>query len=297
MSFLQPMLLAGAAAGRAADHHSPDQPAPLPDDSLGGDDVSAGGQPHVARLSPAAAMADHVVPHAGHRGADFRRQPAVGQRLAGAGRRRPSRHDDRPPGPFAQHAAARRRRRRIEARDRPAATGRDARTLRSSRWVLIDSATKRAARAGIAAACSNTCPRPSRASAAADLPAMLQAAHDYIRRQSDRPDRDLDLLRPARQRLERRERPLAKLCGGVPRIPARRPVSSAGLSASRSGKRSGPRDRHPASHDDRRRRVVGLAEARARRRIADDRERADAVRDRRGAFGAHRRNGRAKISS
>ena len=52
MSFLQPMLLAALAAGRAADHHPPDQPAPVSDDPLGGDDVPAGGQPDVARATP-----------------------------------------------------------------------------------------------------------------------------------------------------------------------------------------------------------------------------------------------------
>ena len=40
----------GPAAGRAADHHPPDQPAAVPDDPLGGDDVPAGRQPDVARL-------------------------------------------------------------------------------------------------------------------------------------------------------------------------------------------------------------------------------------------------------
>ena len=85
MSFLQPMLLAGAAADRAADHHPPDQPAPVPDDPLGGDDVPAGGQPDVAGLCPAAAMADHGVADGGDRRAGLRGQPAAGRRLAGPG--------------------------------------------------------------------------------------------------------------------------------------------------------------------------------------------------------------------
>ena len=38
-------------------------------------------------------------------GADLRRQPAAGQRLAGPGRGRPGRHDDHPARPLAQHAA------------------------------------------------------------------------------------------------------------------------------------------------------------------------------------------------
>ena len=59
MSFLQPMLLAALAAGGAADHHPPDQPAAVPDGPLGGDDVPAGGQPDVAGLCPDPAVADH----------------------------------------------------------------------------------------------------------------------------------------------------------------------------------------------------------------------------------------------
>ena len=151
MSFLQPMLLAALAAGRPADHHSPDQPAAVPDDSLGGDDVPAGGQPDVARLCPAAAVADHGVAHGGDRRPGLRRQPAAGQRLAGPGGRRPGRHDDHPARPLAQHAAGGRRRRRLEARDRaPAARRRRSRRLGSARWVLIDSTTNQPARARVA---------------------------------------------------------------------------------------------------------------------------------------------------
>ena len=59
MSFLQPMLLAALPLVALADHHSPDQPAPVSDGEVGGDDVPAGGQPDVAGLCQAAAVADH----------------------------------------------------------------------------------------------------------------------------------------------------------------------------------------------------------------------------------------------
>ncbi len=134
------------------------------------------------------------------RRAGLRGQPAAGQRLAGPGRRRPAGHDDRPARPLAQHAAARRR--RAATRSWKPAVQQLAQTLGtlgSNRWVLIDSAIARAARAGVARRACSTSPSAGPASASADLPAMLQAAHDYIRDQPRGPDRDLDLLRPARR--------------------------------------------------------------------------------------------------
>ena len=75
-------------------------------------------------------------------GADLRRQPAAGRGLAGPGGRRPGRHDDHPARPLAQHAADRRGRRRLEARDRAGGnSSQTLETLGSGRWVLIESAT------------------------------------------------------------------------------------------------------------------------------------------------------------
>ena len=105
MSFLAADAAGGPAAGGLADHHPPDQPAAVSDGAVGGDDVSAGGQPDVARLCPAAAVADHGDADGGDRRLGLRRQPAARGGwlgLAAGGRRR---HDDRRARPLAQHAA------------------------------------------------------------------------------------------------------------------------------------------------------------------------------------------------
>ena len=131
-------------------------------------------------------------------------RPLAGGWLGLAGGR-PGRHDDRPARPLAQHAAGRRRRRRLEAGDRAAgSSSQTLETLGSARWVLIDSATNQPARAGVGRRPARRRPAPGPSSASADIPAMLQAARDYIKANKAGPHRDLDLLRPPRERLERR---------------------------------------------------------------------------------------------
>ncbi len=72
---------------------------------------------------------------------------------------------------------------------------------------------------------------------------MLLAARDYIRANKAGPHRDLDLLRPPRERLERRQRPLAGAARRVPRVPAGRPLPLARLSAARHRQPVGAGDR------------------------------------------------------
>ena len=111
-------------------------------------------------------------------------------------------------------------------------------TLGSSRWVLIDSASQRAARARVAR-------RPARRSTGTGPAERVgRSARDAAGGprlhpgQQAGPDRDLDLLRPPRERLERRRaaagRPLRDV---VPRVPAGRAVPPAGLSRTRAGER------------------------------------------------------------
>ena len=180
---LPPAVAAGRpAARRAADHHPPDQPAAIPDDRLGRDAVPAGSEPHVARLRPDPPVADPAVPRAGDRGPGLRDQPAAGQRLAGPRRRRPAGHDAR----FCSTA-------------RPACSSSAAGTCRSKLETGVRSCGQTLDDAWFdRVGCSSTASRRSRArskspaellespaaqpaSASADLPAMLQAAHDYIK--------------------------------------------------------------------------------------------------------------------
>ena len=233
MSFLQPLLLVGAAAGGPADHHPPDQPAAIPDDPLGGDDVPAGGEPDVARLCPAPAVADHGVPDGGDRRPDLRRQPAARRRLARAGGRRPARHDDRPARPLAEHAAGGAGGGGSKLETGPAAAGRTLETLGSARWVLIESGTNTAARARVDRRAARRRPAPSRPARRPTSPAMLAGGPRLHQGEQGRADRGLDLLRPPRERLERRRRPLAGAARRVPRVPAGGPVPPARLSRSR----------------------------------------------------------------
>ena len=76
-------------------------------------------------------------------------------------------------------------------------------------------------------------PEAEPAGASADVPAMLQAAHDYIVANQSGPHRGLDLFRSAQQRLERRERPLGGAARRLRRLSPGRPLSFAGLSPSR----------------------------------------------------------------
>ena len=171
-----------------------------------------------------------ALPHAGHRRADLGRQPAAGERLAGTGRRRPRRHDDHPARPLAQHAAT-----RGAAGVSKLEPGRQQlcetlETLGSGRWVLIESATQQAAASSKSPAALLNLPTAGPARHAADLPAMLQAARDYIR-DNHAGRTEIWICSDLRaERLERRQRPLAGAARRLPRIAARRAVSSAGLS-------------------------------------------------------------------
>ena len=149
MSFLQPMLARGAAAGRAADHHPPDQPAAVPDDPLGGDDVPAGGQPDVAgyaRLRQWLIMLFRMAAIATLIFAVSR--PLAGGWLGLAGGGRASTTIilvDRSPSMQQEGALARTSKRETGLAQLVQALE----TLGSARWVLIDSALRQAARAGV----------------------------------------------------------------------------------------------------------------------------------------------------
>ena len=231
MSFLQPMLLAALPLVGAADHHPPDQPAALSDDPLGGDDVPAGGQPDVARLRPAPAVADHGVPDAAIAGADLRRQPAAGGRLAGPGGRRtvPTRRSScstaRPACSRAAPAAAAR-----SWRPAGGSSSRTLETLGSGRWVLIESATNQPRELESPDALLDLAEHRARSSASADLPAMLLAAHDYI--QANKSGRtEIWICSDLRENdWNADERPLAGAARRLPRVPAGRAVPPAGLS-------------------------------------------------------------------
>ena len=197
-------------------------------------------------------------------GLDFRGGPAAGRRLARAGRRRPGRHDDHHPRPLAQHAAG-----------GPAAACRSWRpgggswpttleTLGSSRWVLIDSATNKPRELRVArrlADLAGTGP----AGASADLPAMLAGRARLHQGQPGGPHRNLDLLRHPRERLERRQRPLA----GAPRrfLEFAQGVRFHLLAYPQTGagQPRGAGDRRPPAEDRGRRRAAGLARLYARR--------------------------------
>src|SRR4051794_41697105 len=75
-----------AAPGGLADHHPPDQPAPVPDGAVGGDDVPTGGEPDVARVREDPPVADPGLPDAGDRDPDVRGGPAAVGGLARGGR-------------------------------------------------------------------------------------------------------------------------------------------------------------------------------------------------------------------
>ena len=182
---------------------------------------------------------------AGDRRADLRRQPAAGQRLAGPGRaaaaptRRSSCSTARP--------ACSRRRRRAAARSSRRAGGSSSRTLAtlgSARWVLIESATNQPrelespdALLDLAEHRARRAPRPT-SRRCCRPPATTS-------RPTSGPDRDLDLLRPPRERLERRQRPLAGPARRLPRVPPGRPVPPARLSADGPGNLVGAGDRRP----------------------------------------------------
>ena len=90
-------------------------------------------------------------------------------------------------------------------------------TLGSGRWVLIDSATKKPRELEkVQELLTSTSTGP--ASSSADLAGHAARGARLHQGQQGRPHRDLDLLGPARKRLEFRRRPLA---GGARRIPAR----------------------------------------------------------------------------
>ena len=202
-----------------------------------------------------AAVADPAVPHAGDRRTGLRRQPAAGQRLAGPGRRRPGRHDDHPARPLAQHAASGGRARRSRS-SKPASQQlvQTLDTLGSTRWVLIDSARSRAARARVAR-------RDSRIRRAPGRPAPRPICRRCCRRRTTTsrtiaPAGPKSGSAPTCARTTGTPKAAAgrALRDSFPGVPAERAVSSAGLSDAGAGQRRGPRDRRRAPDDERRRR-------------------------------------------
>ena len=100
--------------------------------------------------------------------------------------------------------------------------------LGSGRWVLIESTTN-AARARVARRPVEAHRR--RAGQRVGRPAGDAGGGPRLHQgQPGGPHRDLDLLRPPPERLERRQRPLAGAARRVPRAPAGRPLPPAGLS-------------------------------------------------------------------
>ena len=131
-------------------------------------------------------------------------------------------------------------------------------TLGSSRWVLIDSTTNQPRELPSPGALRGrllrgTDGRRSRPSRNARNRADLHSIQPY------RADGDMDLLRPSRKRLARRQRPLAdpprELCG----TGAGRPLPSAGVSRDGAGQHRGARHRRPPSAVRRSGRAAGLA--------------------------------------
>ncbi len=147
---------------------------------MGGDDVPARGQSHVAGLRPAAAMADHGDADGGDRRLGLRGQSSAGGGLAGAHGGGPRRHHDHLAGPVAQHAAGWYRRGGLEARDGRPSVGPHA---GDARFVALgvdrehDQKPRELESVEDLLKSANTGP----ASASADVPALLQAAHDYIK--------------------------------------------------------------------------------------------------------------------
>ena len=110
----------GAADRGPAGHHPPRQPVALPVGGVGGDALPPCRQGPLARLQPAAAVADPRPADARRGGGGVCRQPAAVARMAGepgggSGR------SHRPPRPLPEHGPGCRHRRRIEARHRPPA--------------------------------------------------------------------------------------------------------------------------------------------------------------------------------
>ena len=189
-------------------------------------------------------MADPLGPHACRGGPDLRRRPAVGERLAGAGRGRSGRHDDRPAGSIPQHARARRRRNRLETPNRAATTGSDP---YHAGFLAVGADRKHdqpASRAGVARTAARfALRRPDQrrgrsAGHARSRPRLHQG-------QPDRADGDLDLLGPSRKRLARKERALALPPRRLSGIGAERSFPSAGLPRRGVRQRGRPRDRRP----------------------------------------------------
>ena len=112
----------------------------------------------------------------------------------------------------------------VEARDGPASSLRG-RSRRSARPLGADrQRLEPAAGTRIAVARCSTRRAPTPASASADLPADAAGGPRLHPGTTRGPHRDLDLLRPPAERLERRQRPLAGPARRVPRVPAGRPV-------------------------------------------------------------------------
>ncbi len=252
------MLLAALPLIGFADHHPPDQSAPVPDDQMGGDDVPAGGQPHVAGLRPAAAMADHGDADGGDRRLGLRGQPSAGRRLAGSDGRaaaptpRSSCSTVRPACSRLVPTRAARSSRRVSV-----SWSATLETLGSSRWVLIESTTHKPREL-------ESVDRPAQIGQHGPGQRLGRCAGDAAGRprlhqgQQGGPHRDLDLLGHPRKRLERRQRPLAGAARWLSRISAGRAVPSAGLSSERRRQPVGACDRCSPAEDRRRRRALDL---------------------------------------
>ncbi len=165
-------------------------------------------------------------------GADLRRQPAAGRRLARPGRRAA--------GPIRRSSCSTARRAcsrpgpggggsKLETGPAPARRGRST-TLGSARWVLIESATNTARELESADALLQLRRRRARRAPRPTSRRCSQAARDYIR--ANKAGRtEIWICSDLRaERLERRQRPLAGAAGRVPRVPAGRPVPPARLS-------------------------------------------------------------------
>src|SRR5262249_23179507 len=108
----------GSADRGATDHYSLDPPTAFPIDRLGCDEVSAGGQPDVARLCANSTMADSRASRPGDRGTRVLNQPPARDRLARPRGWRPTGYDSRPHRPLTEHDATGREFGQLETQDR-----------------------------------------------------------------------------------------------------------------------------------------------------------------------------------
>ncbi len=181
MTFLQPAAARCPAAGGAAGHHPSDPPVPPAAGEVGGDDVPPGRAAH--EQGPLAAAAG---PHPRASGAGGGRDPlrggaAAGGRLARADGRRAG-HGAHPARPLREHGSSRTRSPASANGRRACATSPRRSRMRSARARGSCSSTARSANPWPDAAPTRwpTSRRPRRPTPAADMPALMQGALDYI---------------------------------------------------------------------------------------------------------------------